>query len=105
MFSPLWKHGLGLIIKLSEAGSKGTEAWGAEIMELSSESLTTCHRPLILAPFLRGLGLCEPWGAQEAGGDRLSPPPGTQGSGYSPCQQGTGCERAERHYLVRKGGD
>lgn len=105
MFSPLWKHGLGLIIKLSEAGSKGTEAWGAEITELFSESLTTCHRPLILAPFLRGLGLCEPWGAQEAGGDGLSPPPGTQGSGYSPCQQGTGCERAVRHYLVRKGGD
>lgn len=54
LFSPLWKHGLGLIIKLSEAGSKGTEAWGAEITELSSESLTTCHRPLILAPFCVG---------------------------------------------------
>lgn len=44
-------------------------------------------------------------GCEEAGGDGLFSPPGSQGSGYSPCQQGTGCERAERHYLVRKGGD
>lgn len=30
--------------------------------------------------------------------------PSTRGSIYSPCQHSVGCERAERHYLVRKGG-
>lgn len=31
-------------------------------------------------------------------------PAGTLGSGYSPCQQSTGCGRAKRHYLGRRRG-
>lgn len=48
LFSPLWKQGLGLIIKLSETGSKGTVAWGVRISELSSgtaDSLSSVSNP------------------------------------------------------------
>lgn len=48
LFSPLWKQGLGLIIKLSEAGSKATVARGVGITELSSataDSLSSVSNP------------------------------------------------------------
>lgn len=78
LFSPLWKHGLCLIIKPSEAGSKCTAAWVLGIMELPSEPLTTCHLLLIFTcskpteNTISSLGWAcvSPWRGKGAGGDR-----------------------------------
>lgn len=100
--------GLRLIIKLSEAGSKGAAAGAGA---LSSPTGPTWP-PDSGTHFRPGQGLRGPWNGREPGGGgrggegpgRRGPgreSAGTQRSGYSPRQR-PGCERAERHCLARR---
>lgn len=111
LFSPLWKHRLRLVIRLSEAGSKG-RAVGAGGSELSLQLLAACHLPHPPCPgpteptLLPWAGLWEPWRRRELGAqeDRVGPPSWHPGLSLQACQHGTGCEPAEKNHLVRKGG-
>lgn len=114
LFSPLWKHGLCLIIKLSEAGSKGTTAQGAGdygAVLRAAHSLSSAPNPyLSRAPenTLSPLGWA--WVHLGAQGSGQRPtraethpvlvglsPSSHPGLSLQPCQRGIGCERAERH--------
>lgn len=107
--SPLWKHGPRLIIQLSEAGSKGSAVRPAGALQSASAAgLSSGPHPCQSgahenAPSSLGWA-CVDLRARGCRGDRGPPPPSTQGSVYSPHQHSAGCERAGRHYLVRKGG-